>query len=1020
MTKVPQKPKAETRAEPVINPEAGVKQGAVIVTDESSEEETANATFASVTPLFPVVGIGASAGGLSAYTKLLKALPIDTGMAFVLVQHLDPKHASMLPELLGRTTLMPVIEIRGGIQVEPNKVYVMPPNHSLAILHGRLHLMPRPDALGKHLPIDDFLKTLADDLQSNAIGVILSGTATDGTFGLRAIKAADGITFAQSEASCEYDGMPHSAIAAGHVDFILAPEEIAHELARIAKHPYLLQELRMPREAEGVLAGDSLNKIFVLLRSRTGNDFTYYKHATIRRRIKRRMVLQQIERMEDYVKLLQQQPKEVDALFQDLLINVTSFFRDPETFEALKAEVFPQLLQGQKSGQALRIWIPGCSTGEEVYSVAIALFEYLGEHAASARIQIFASDIDSKAVDKARAGHYPDGIRDDVTAARLQRYFVKIPEGYQICKSIRDVCVFAVQNVIKDPPFSRLDLVCCRNLMIYLGAVLQKRVLHTFHYALTPGGYLMLGTSETIGSYADLFSLVDKKNKIYLKKSVATRLAYDFNSSPHLAPLAGEESAEATRLSPALNLQQEAENMILANYGPPGVIINQELQILSFRGQTGPYMEPAAGSASLNLLKMARQDLVMELRSVVHEAIKEHRSVRKEGVRIQQQDSDYRLVNLQVMPLASAQAAEPYYLVLFEAAGGLVVSEKKTAKKKAKGGTGDADKDNISDPRDLRINELEHELLSNREYMQSVIESQEASNEELQSANEEIQSANEELQSTNEELETAKEELQSTNEELATINEEHEIRNHELITANNDLSNLLASVELAIVILREDMSIRRFTPAARTLLNLIDADVGRPIGNIRPNVTIPDLENRVRQVIFSMAVQSLEVKDRDGHWFLLRIRPYKTFDNRIEGVVMTFIDIDSVKDAENLRHALQHERRLAAVVRDSGDAITVQDFGGRILAWNRRAVEIYGYSEAEALQLNSSAMVAERSLEEMNKMLQQLQQGQKMQPCESWRRCKDGREIKVWLTASQLLDESGQPAAVAFTEREMP
>lgn len=966
------------------------------------------------------MGIGASAGGLSAYSKLLKELPADTGMAFVLVQHLDPKHASMLPDLLGRTTLMPVIEISDGMPVQPNNVYVMPPNHSLAILHGVLHLMPRPDALGKHLPIDDFFRTLADDAQSNAIGVILSGTASDGTFGLRAIKAAGGITFAQSEASCEYDGMPHSAIAAGHVDFVLTPEEIAHELARIASHPYLLQELRLPKDEEGVPAGDSLNKIFVLLRSRTGNDFTYYKHATIRRRIKRRMVLNQIERMDDYVKLLQRQPKELDALFQDMLINVTSFFRDPETFEALKNEVFPKLMQGRSSDQPLRIWIPGCSTGEEVYSVAIALYEFLGENAGSARIQIFASDIDSKAVDKARAGFYPEGIRDDVTAARLQRYFVKAGDGYQICKSIRDICVFAVQNVVKDPPFSRLDLVCCRNLMIYLGAVLQKKVLHTFHYALRPSGYLMLGTSETIGSYADLFALVDKKNKIYLKKSIATRLAYDFSNAPFVAQVTGVEAAEASRQSAAPTLQQEAESLILASYGPPGVIINQEMQILNFRGQTGPYIEPAAGSASLNLLKMARQDLLMELRAVVHEAIKERHAARKEGVRIQLQDGAYRMVNLQVMPIAGASAAEPCYLVLFEAAGSLPSPEKAGVKKSArKAGKEVLEEVETTDPRDLRIQELEHELLSNREYMQSIIESQEASNEELQSANEEIQSANEELQSTNEELETAKEELQSTNEELATINEEHEIRNQELIVANNDLSNLLASVELAIVILRDDMSIRRFTPAAKQLLNLIDADVGRPISNIRPNVTIPDLELRVHQVTSSMVAQSLEVKDKEGHWYVLRLRPYKTMDNRIEGVVMTLIDIDSVKDAERLRKALQQERRLAAVVRDSSDAIMVQDFSGRILAWNRRAAEIFGYSEEEALQMNSNALIAARSLKEMQSMLQQLQQGQKIPPSESWRRSKDGRELRVWFTTSLLLDESGQPAAVAITEREI-
>ena len=1004
-------------------PAGAKKQDAEIAPQAEIQPKKEAVSSVNAKAIFPVVGVGASAGGLSAYSKLLKALPVDTGMAFVLVQHLDPKHASMLPELLGRTTLMPVIEIKDGMRVEPNSIYVMPPNYSLAILHGILHLMPRPDALGKHLPIDDFLTTLADDLQSNAIGVILSGTASDGTFGLRAIKAEGGITFAQSEDSCEYDGMPHSAIAAGHVDFIMTPEEMALEITRIAQHPYLLHELRLPKEAESALAGDSLNKIFVLLRTRTGNDFTYYKHATIRRRIKRRMVLNQIDKMEDYVKFLQQQPKEVDALFQDILINVTSFFRDPETFEALKNEVFPRLLQDRPSDEPLRIWVPGCSTGEEAYSIAIALFEFLGENISSTRIQIFASDIDSTAVDKARAAKYPENIRDAVSAVRLQRYFIKTAEGYQVCKAIRDICVFAAQNVVKDPPFSRLDLVSCRNLMIYLGTVLQKKVLHTFHYSLRPGGYLMLGTSETIGSSADLYGLVDKKNKIYLKKSVATRQAYDFSTPPYLAQLPVLEPVEAGRQSPALNLQQEAENIILANYGPPGVIINREMQILNFRGQTGPYIEPAAGSASLNLLKMARQDLVMELRAVVHEAIKEHHPVRKQGVRIHQQAGAYRLVNLNVTPIIVASSTEPYFLVLFEAAGERVmpekIAEKKAAKNSSKPDKASVESEDITDLRNLRIQELEKELLSNREYMQSIIESQEASNEELQSANEEIQSANEELQSTNEELETAKEELQSTNEELATMNDEHAIRNQELIAANNDLSNLLASVELPIVILRDDMTIRRFTPAAKQLLNLIDGDVGRPITNIRPNVAIPELEQRVYQVTSTLEVQSLEVQDKEGHWYVLRLRPYKTLDNRIEGAVMTFIDIDSVKDVERLRQALQQERRLAAVVRDSSDAVTVQDFSGSILTWNRRAAEIYGYSEEEALQLNSEMLIAERSVDQMKGVIKQLQLGKKIAPCESWRRNKDGREIKMWLTVSLLFDEAGKPAAIAFTEQDI-
>ena len=953
---------------------------------------------------FPVVGVGASAGGLDAFTKLLKSLPIDTGMAFVLVQHLDPKHVSLLPELLARATAMPVTEIGDGMRVTPNHVYVMPPNYSLALLHGVLHLMPRPDEYGKHLPIDDFLRSLAEDRQSNAIGVILSGTASDGTLGMKAIKAESGITFAQSEDSAEYDGMPHSAIAAGHVDFVLTPEEIGKELVRIARHPYLRPEETGPRGELVSEGGDNLNKIFVLLRSRTGNDFTYYKHSTIRRRIKRRMVLHQLEKMEDYVKYLQKQPGELDALFQDILINVTSFFRDPETFEALQQEVFPILMEKRSVERPLRIWVPGCSTGEEVYSVAIALLEFLGDRASNLHIQIFASDIDDKAIDKARQGIYPESVRDNIAPGRLQRFFIKTSSGYQISKAIRDVCVFAVQNVIKDPPFSRLDLICCRNLMIYLGAVLQKKVLHTFHYALLPGRFLMLGTSETIGTFADLFATVDKKSKIYTKKSVAALAGYDFTTLPHAATLPAADQTSPARAPSALDLQHEAERLILTAYGPPGVIINQEMQILHFRGQTGPYIEPSPGSASLNLFKMARQDLALELRAVVHLAIKERNKARKECVRIRD-DGSYRIVNLQVLPLSAEESVEPHYLVLFESGNEAPAAAHPDAE--------------APDTTDLRVQTLERELLTNREYMQSIIEEQEATNEELQSANEEIQSANEELQSTNEELETAKEELQSTNEELATINEEHENRNQELMNSNNDLANLLASVELAIVILSDDLHIRRFTPTAKSLLNLIDADIGRPIGNIRPNVSISDLEQRVREVIDTMSTQSIEVQDRDGRCYTLSIRPYKTLDNRIEGVVISFINIDSTKEAEKLRQILQQERRLAAVVRDSNDAVTVQDFGGRILAWNRRAQEMYGYTEEEALALNATALIPEQAQEETRSLIERLKRGENVTPCETWRRTRDGREIKIWLTTSVLLGESGNPATIATTEKEI-
>ncbi|MEJ2389514.1 MAG: CheR family methyltransferase, partial [Chromatiaceae bacterium] len=502
-------------------------------------------------------------------------LPPDTGMAYVLIQHLDPKHESMLTSLLTRTTPMPVVEATDGLSVEPNHVYVIPPNTNLGILHGTLHLMPRGDPHKQHLPVDYFLRSLAEDQGTRAIGVILSGTASDGALGLKAIKAEGGITLAQDPASAKYDGMPRSAIATGGVDFILPLEGIAKELARLAGHPSVAREAaarpELPPEAI-----DDLSKVFLLLRGHTGNDFTYYKQSTVQRRIKRRMLLHKLERLKDYVRFLQQAPGELDALFQDMLINVTGFFRDPETFEALKKTVFPRIMAGRSPENPIRIWAAGCSSGEEAYSVAIALLEFLGNQATGTPIQIFATDIDANAIDKARTGVYAENIAADLTPARLQRFFVRVPEGYQIGKPIRDMCVFAVQNVIKDPPFSRLDLAVCRNLLIYLGNVLQKKVLQVFHYALKPTGFLMLGTSETVGGSADLFALADRKNKIYTKKTALIPLQYEFAAG---APGLLETEGPAAPPSPApIDIPHQADRIILNRYGPPGVIIHQRPQ----------------------------------------------------------------------------------------------------------------------------------------------------------------------------------------------------------------------------------------------------------------------------------------------------------------------------------------------------------------------------------------------------------------------------------------------------------
>jgi two-component system, chemotaxis family, CheB/CheR fusion protein len=835
---------------------------------------------------FPVVGIGASAGGLEAFTKLLKHLPGDTGMAFVLVQHLDPTHASALTELLSRATAMPVTEVRDGMRVEPNHVYVIPPNTNMAILHHRLSLMPRTEKLGLYLPIDYFLRSLAEDQRAGAVGVILSGTASDGTLGLKAIKAEGGITFAQEEQSAKYDGMPRSAITSGFVDCVLPPEGIARELARVSRHPYVIfsREAQTREWASGET--DVLNKVFILLRTHTGVDFTDYKHATIRRRIQRRMLLHRIERMDQYVQFLQQHAEEAESLYQDLLINVTSFFRDPDSFRALRKKMFPRLLKNRGPDQSLRVWVPGCSTGEEAYSIAISLLESIGDKRAEVPVQIFATDISGASIEKARAGIYPKSIEQEVSAERLRRFFLKSDHGYQIKKTVREMCVFARQNAVKDPPFSKLDLISCRNVMIYLGPVLQKKLLPIFHYALKPDGLLTLGSSETIGGFANLFVLVDKKEKIYAKKPgyflpvfapAATGRLGERRPRGRMAMRSGEE------LPVVPSLYKEADNLMLSQYAPPSVLINDDLRIVQFRGITSPFLAPSPGEASLDLLQMVREGLRLDLRAAIQKARETNKRVHKESVPIDPGNRSRR-VTLDVIPFKATPSKESFFLVVFEemATDGAIPDKM--------AGRGKGRRVEHSPAAQLR-----HELAATKEYLRTVLEEHDAGREELRSANEEIQSSNEELQSTNEELETAKEELQSTNEELTTLNEELQTHNSELNQVNNDLINFLGNAHIPIVMVGGDLRIRRFTAAAQAVVNLIPTDVGRPLGDIQPNVHVPDLGPLILEVIDTLTTCEREVQDRQGRWHSLRIRPYKTADGKIDGAVLTFMDIDAAK-----------------------------------------------------------------------------------------------------------------------------
>ncbi|WP_052049493.1 chemotaxis protein CheB [Leptolyngbya sp. KIOST-1] len=892
---------------------------------------------------FPVVAIGASAGGLEAFTQLISHLPTTTGMAFVLVQHLDPSQPSLLSEIIGRTTEMPVLEVTDGMAIAPNQVYVMPPNQAMTIEAGELRLQPRPRRTASRL-IDSFFSALAQERGAKAIGVVLSGADADGTLGLEAIKAAGGITFSQSEASAKFSSMPHTAIATGQIDFIQTPEEIAQTLAHLSAHPYVSStsptEPALP--PENIISTTALTAILTLLKRTTKIDFAQYKPTTVKRRIFRRMALHHIEGLENYSQYLQANPEEVQALHQEILIGVTSFFRDGEVFAALEQIVFPALLHdSQRLAQAgrgdsnlpLRIWVAGCSTGEEAYSIAICLLEYLGRHSTSPSIQIFATDVNERAIEVARLGWYSPSQVSDVSPERLQRFFVPADGGYQINKMVRELCIFACQNLITDPPFSRLDLISCRNVLIYLGAALQSKVLPIFHYGLKPDGFLLLGSSETVGECGYLFSLVDSRYKLYTKQSSSLPLSVNFE------PTTYTPSVQAPRPEPPRDRGQEidlyglADQTVLNRYGPAGALVNDRLEILQFRGQTGAYLEPAPGRASLNLLSMAKEGLRLDLRTAFYQAKQTSQTVQRRSLLIEAGDRP-RPVQIEVLPLSPQLADKAYYLVCF--------TDLEPESIPAEVDIPAADLENQYRQANLA---LQQDLDTTRSHLQSIIQEQEATNQDLRAANEEILSSNEELQSTNEELQTAKEEIQATNEELSTINDELYSRNAETTRISDDFQNLLSSIHIPILMLEDDLRIRRFTPTAAALFNLIPGDVGRPLGDINHRLLVDDLEARIVAVIDTLEQSSQEVQDRSGRWYDLRIRPYRTLDNRIDGAVVVLVDIDSLKrSADQLRQARDYADAIVQTVRE---ALVVLDQDLRVVTANRQFYQTFQVSPGD-------------------------------------------------------------------------
>ena len=862
---------------------------------------------------FPIVGIGASAGGLAAFEALFSSMPADTdpGMGFVLVQHLAPDHKSILTDLIRRYTSMQVFEVEDGMTVHPNCAYIIPPNRDMAFLNGALHLMEPKQPRGLRMPIDFFFRSLAQDQRERAIGIVLSGTGSDGALGVRAIKGEGGMVIAQDPATTEYDGMPRNAIATGLVDYQLPPAEIPAQLIAYVAHAFG-QPPKTVAAAPPRTESD-LNKIFILLRSQTGHDFSQYKTSTIQRRIDRRMAIQHIETMEGYVKYLQKNPAETETLFRDLLIGVTSFFRDPEAFRALEELVIPKLFAGRAPSGTIRVWVPGCATGEEAYSLAILLARQQTALKQTFKIQVFATDIDGRAIETARAGLYPASVANDLTPERLAHYFLANPESglFRIHKNIRDLLIFSEQDVIKDPPFSRLDLISCRNLLIYMSTELQKKLIHLFHYALNPGGFLFLGTSETVGEHVNLFTLLDRKKKIYQRKDISrgnNQSLGRFPPSPISAKPTRQPEARKLAKTGQRPLRELAEQTILQQVIPAAALVDDHGNILYLHGRTGLYLEPAPGEAGVNnILKMAREGLKHELTTALHKAIRNRKVVSVPGLRIKT-DGMVAVVNLAIHPVATTSTGDtgpPLFLVSWV--------QYPPEEHLSLGFPGHLQEE---DGGNLRIAELLRELQAKEEYLQATNEELETSNEELKSSNEEMQSVNEELQSSNEELETSKEELQSVNEELFTVNTELEAKVDDLNRVNNDMNNLLSGTGIGTVFVDHSLQIIRFTPTVTRIINLIQSDIGRPVGHIVSNlVGYQALVEDIREVLDTLVPKEIEVKSRSGTWYSMRILPYRTLDNVIEGAVITFADISRVKEAqEALRIS---EARFRAVLKRS-------------------------------------------------------------------------------------------------------
>jgi two-component system, chemotaxis family, CheB/CheR fusion protein len=968
---------------------------------------------------FFIVGIGASAGGLGSFEAFFSGIPTDTdlNMAFVLVQHLDPKHKSLLSSLIQQYTKMKVYEVEDGMKVQVNCVYIIPPNYDMHLSHDVLKLDRITPQKNQHLPIDLFFHSLAKEKQDKAIAIILSGTGHDGTKGVKSIKDSGGVVLVQSLESAEFDGMPKSVIDTGLADDTLSPREMPLELLSYA------QGRKKSKAVSNLLTHDedTLKKIFMLLQNQTSHDFSMYKQSTIGRRIERRLVVNKIETLEEYYKYLQRSKKEVKTLFNDLLIGVTSFFRDEEVFLSLQKNVIPKLFSDKSSDETIRVWVSGCSTGEEAYSIAILIMEHMQKTNKNHRVQIFATDIDPRAIATARTGRYPLDIATNISQKRLQNYFVKDTQSdtYKVHKNIRDMLIFSVHDVIKDPPFSKLDFISCRNLLIYMNLELQQKLISLFHYALNPEGVLLLGNSETLGELSDIYTAIDAKSKIFKSQKSLQNNTKIITSRPlstnHIYEPA--ELINKVHTGVKLPLRELTENAILEQIAPAAVLINEQGDILYIHGRAGMYLElPSGETDTNNILKMAREGLQKDLMLAFHKAKSKKQIVHVYGLKMKSNHETITLdITIRAVNLGSSlQPKPPLYLVLLKEDTYLA---QETPKEEFALSPLEPEKMTKSQE-SQRIESLKQELQLQKEFLQDANEKLETSNEELKSYNEEIQSMNEELQSTNEELETSKEELQSVNEELSTVNSELNTKVTDLSRSNNDMNNLLAGTGIGTIFVDHDLNILRFTPAVTRIINLIASDVGRPVGHIVSNMkTYNSLVEDIENVLETLIPKEIEVMTSDEKTYLMRIQPYRTLENVIEGAVISFVDITEIQLIRERLDKANELSRLAVVVRDSSDAIIVENLDGKIIAWNPGAQRLYGWSEEEALQMTSKQRIPKELQEKDTEQMKKLSHSNTLETYKTKRLSKDGSIIEIHIIASALITESGNIYAFTTTER---